>query len=113
LGFGFLEPVAAGLEGATKDFRIIAIGRPMAAMQNLAQYAHVKEPKMSVQQDIANFLRGNRPKPFCNDCIKKISSSQGDSRHRPLLLHLRNLIISLRNGICSDCGEDKLVTNAV
>jgi hypothetical protein len=69
---------------------------------------------MIVQEDIANFLRRNRPKPFCEDCIKKnlrLTRRQQAQATTSVLAQSNNFV--KRNGICFDLNETKLVTNAV
>jgi hypothetical protein len=68
---------------------------------------------MSVQQDIARYLRTNRPKPFCDDCVK---NNLGLARRQQAQATTASLAQSndftRGSGICSDCGEEKLVANA-
>ena len=63
---------------------------------------------------IANFLGKIGRSRFAMTASRKISDSQGDNRRKPPPPHLPNLMISLEEMVIApDCGEDKLVTNAV
>ena len=73
---------------------------------------------MNVPEKIAGFLRGNKPKRYCDDCIAR-ELALGSGRNRTMA-HNTTLAFEqcpkefLRHqGLCDECGEDRLVIRAV
>lgn len=66
-----------------------------------------------VVHKVVGWLKGHLGRAYCDDCIaEKVELSRRQQAHRVTSALSATSEFSRRQGICSACGEERLVTNS-
>jgi hypothetical protein len=67
---------------------------------------------MIAREQVAAFLVTERPRSFCDECLARALGIHPSTAYRAAVKTGRVASFVREYGVCSDCGESRLITRA-